>query len=99
MRHSLGQIKAFWQIHGVWPEMGPHDDSVSLQYEGPTPSNLESAACSACEANVWTTLHSPVVAECDTGEICGYCSNDCYFEHRTRNQLEEIVKRSVFILP
>ncbi len=100
VRHSLGQIKAFWQAHGIWPETEPHDQSVPLQYEGPTPSDLESAACAVCEANVWTTNRGPAVAEYDTGEVCGYCSHDCYFEHRTQNRLEEAVdERSVFIPP
>ncbi len=71
-----------------------------LEYEGPTPSDLSSAACAACGANVWITNRGPFVAEYDTGEIYGYCSYDCYFEHRTQNRLEEIVdERSVFMPP
>ncbi len=100
VRHSLGRIKAFWQAQGIWPETQLHDEDVDLEYEGPTPSDLSSAACGACGANVWTTDRGPFVAEYDTGEICGYCSYDCYFEHRTQNRLEEIVDgRSVFMPP
>ena len=42
----------------------------------------------------------PVLAEYDTGAICGYCSYECYFSHRHRNNLEEIAgEQSVYLPP
>jgi hypothetical protein len=36
----------------------------------------------------------------DTGAICGYCSYECYFSHRHRNNLEEITgAQSVYLPP
>ncbi|MFC4987090.1 DUF6610 family protein [Saliphagus infecundisoli] len=98
VRHSLGRIKAFWQAQGVWPETKPYGDSEPLEYGGPTPNDLKRSACTACSANVWTAERGPIVAEYGTGDVRGYCSHECYFEHRTRNRLEEAVdERSVFL--
>ncbi|WP_440992361.1 DUF6610 family protein [Haloarchaeobius baliensis] len=90
VRHGLARIREFWQVHGVWPESTPKKDGVGLSYRGPSPSDPESAACTECSANVWTTERGPYVAEYDTGDICGYCSYDCYLSHRHRNNLEEL---------
>jgi hypothetical protein len=90
VRHSLGRIREFWQQHGIWPETTPQEDDITVAYEGPSPSALDSAACVECGSNVWTTERGPYVAEYGTGEICGYCSYDCYFSHRHRNNLEEL---------
>lgn len=98
VRYSLGQIKTFWQAHGIWPETTPMDHGLEIQYRPPTPSDLESAACAECGANVWTTKRGPFVTEYDTGEVLEYCSHEWYFEHRTRNRLEELCgEQSVFI--
>ncbi|MBP1903065.1 MULTISPECIES: DUF6610 family protein [Halobacteriales] len=100
VRHSLARIKAFWQSHGVWPDSAPHSDILEIEYEGPSPTDLDSAACTECEANVWTTRRGPFIAEYDTGVLCGYCSYECYFSHRHRNNLEEIAgEQSVYIPP
>ena len=99
-RHSLAHLKEFWQAQGVWPESTPQDDSFEIEYEGPSPGDLDGAACTECGANVWTTRRGPFVAEYDTGAVCGYCSYDCYFTHRHRNNLEEIDgEQSVYIPP
>ena len=100
VRHSLSRLKSFWQSHGVWPDSTPQDSSVEIEYEGPSPTDLDKAACSECGANVWTTRRGPYVAEYDTGALCGYCSYECYFSHRNRNNLEEITgEQSVYIPP
>ncbi|MDT3437469.1 MULTISPECIES: DUF6610 family protein [Halobacteriales] len=100
VRHSLARLKAFWQSHGVWPDATPHDDTLEIEYEGPSPTDLDSAACTDCGANVWTTRRGPFVAEYDTGDTCGYCSYECYFSHRHRNNLEEIAgEQSVYFPP
>ncbi len=52
VRHSLGCIYDFWNAHGVWPESTPQDDGLHIEYEGPTPTDLESVACTECGANV-----------------------------------------------
>lgn len=90
MRHGLAWVREFWQGHGVWPESTLQEDGLELAYCGPSPSDVESSACTECGANVWTTEQGPYVSEYDTGEICGYCSYDCYFIHRHRNNLEEL---------
>ncbi|AWB28407.1 DUF6610 family protein [Halococcoides cellulosivorans] len=90
VRHSLGQVRGFWKHHGVWPETTPQEDDLTVTYEGPSPSDLDSAACTECGSNVWTSERGPYVAEYDTGALCGYCSYDCYFAHRHRNNLEEV---------
>ncbi|ESP86868.1 hypothetical protein K933_17332 [Candidatus Halobonum tyrrellensis G22] len=96
VRYGLGHVRSFWQAHGVWPETTPQADGVTVTYSGPSPSDLESAACTECETNVWTTERGPYVAEYDTGAVCGYCCYDCYFTHRQQNGLEEVAgERSV----
>lgn len=90
VRTSLGQLKRFWKAKGVWPE-SPANDSLEIEYEPPTPSDLDESTCAECGSNVWKTGHDPYVAEYDTGALCGYCSYDCYFNHRQKNNLEEIV--------
>ncbi|WP_115864206.1 DUF6610 family protein [Halorussus litoreus] len=98
VRHGLARIREFWQAHDVWPESTPQEDGPELTYRGPSPGDIESAACTKCGANVWTTERGPYVAEYDTGEICGYCSYDCYFSHRHGNNLEELVgEQSVYV--
>ena len=100
VRHSLARLKEFWQSHGVWPESTPQDDSLEVEYEGPSPGDLDGAACTGCGANVWMTRSGPFVAEYDSGALCGYCSYECYFSHRHRNNLEEIDgEQSVYIPP
>ncbi|WP_408960534.1 DUF6610 family protein [Natrinema sp. 74] len=100
VRHSLACLKAFWQSHGGWPDSTPHDDTHEVEYEDPSPTDLDSAACTDCGANVWTTRCAPFVAEYDTGALCGYCSYECYFSHRHRNNLEEIAgEQSVYFPP
>lgn len=99
VRHSLSRIKAFWHTQGMWPETTPVDDNWDgdIHCRSPTSSDLDSAACSECGANIWTTDCGPFIAEYDTGEVVGYCSYACYFEHRTRNHLEELCgEQSVF---
>jgi DNA-directed RNA polymerase subunit RPC12/RpoP len=87
-----------WKSHGIWPKSTPQDEGLHIQYGGPTPDDLEQAACTECGANVWRTRRGPYVAEYDTGAICGYCSYKCYFTHRNRNTLEEITgEQSVYI--
>ena len=99
VRHSLGHLKAFWQAHGIWPDTTPDADS-QIEYEGPSPMNLDEASCTNCGGNVWTSRRGPFVAEYDTGAVCGYCSYDCYFTHRQRNNLEEIAgEQSVYFPP
>jgi len=90
VRHSLARIREFWQSHGIWPETTPQNEGIHIEYEGPTPADLEKAACTECGANVWRTRRGPYVAEYDTGVVCGYCRYECYFTHRHRNNLEEI---------
>jgi hypothetical protein len=90
VRHSLAR---------VWPETTPQDKGLSVEYEGPSPADLEDAACTECGANVWRTRHGPYLAEYDTGAICGYCSYECYFSHRHRNNLEEIAGEQSVYLP
>ncbi|WP_459190927.1 DUF6610 family protein [Halosimplex sp. J119] len=99
VRHSLARLKAFWQSHGVWPDSTPQHGSLEVEYEGPSPGDLDGAACTECEANVWTTRRGPFVAEYDTGAVCGYCSYVCYFAHRHRNNLEEIAGEQSVSLP
>lgn len=100
VRYSLAKVREFWQARGVWPESTTKEDGVEFEYRGPSPSDIESAACTECDVNVWTTERGPYVAEYDTGDICGYCSYDCYFTHRHRNQLEELVgEQSVYFPP
>ena len=100
VRHSLARLKEFWQAQGVWLESTPQDDSFEIEYEGPSPGDLDGAACTECEANVWMTQRGPFVAEYDTGALCGYCSYDCYFAHRHRNNLEEVAgEQSVYLPP
>lgn len=100
VRHSLGQIKTFWQAHGVWPETPPVDHGWMIGYCPPTPSDLSSAVWAECGTNVWTTKRGPFVAEYDTGDVLGYCSHECYFAHRARNHLEELdCEQSVFMPP
>ena len=100
VRHSLARLKEFWTSHGIWPDSTPQDDSFEIEYEGPAPSDLDGAACTECGANVWTTRRGPFVAEYDSGALCGYCSYECYFSHRHRNNLEEIAgEQSVYIPP
>ncbi|WP_135827116.1 DUF6610 family protein [Halorussus ruber] len=100
VRHGLARIREFWQAQGVWPESTPQEDGRKIAYQGPSPDDIESAACTECGTNVWTTERGPYVAEYDTGEICGYCSYDCYFSHRHRNNLEELAgEQSVYLPP
>jgi len=67
---------------------------------GPTPTDLEQAACTECGTNVWRTPRGPYVAEYGTGAVCGYCRYECYFTHRHRNNHEEIAgEQSVYIPP
>ena len=100
VRHSLSRVRDFWQAHGIWPESTPSADGFALEYQGPSPDDLENSACTECGANVWTTERGPFVAEYDTGMICGYCSYDCYFTHRHQNQLEEVAgDQSVYFPP
>jgi len=100
VRYSLSRLKSFWQAHGVWPDSTPQEDGIELTYSGPTPGDIEGAACTECSTNVWTTERGPFVAEYGTGEICGYCSYECYFSHRHRNNLEEIAgEQSVYLPP
>ena len=100
VRHSLARIREFWKSHGIWPESTPQEEGVHIEYGGPTPADLEQAACTECGANVWRTRRGPYIAEYDTGAICGYCSYECYFTHRHQNDLEEIAgEQSVYIPP
>ncbi len=100
VRHGLARIREFWQTQGIWPESTPQEDEPKIAYQGPSPGDIESAACTECGANVWTTERGPYVAEYDTGDICGYCSYDCYFTHRHRNHLEELAgEQSVYLPP
>jgi len=99
VRHSLARVREFWQQHGVWPESTPQDEGLTVEYEGPSPADLEDAACTECGTNVWRTRRGPYVAEYDTGAICGYCSYECYFSHRHRNNLEEIAGEQSIYLP
>jgi len=98
VRHSLARLKKFWQSHGVWPESTPQSGSFEVEYESPSPSDLDGTDCTECGANVWRTCRGPYIAEYDTGAICGYCSYECYFSHRHRNNLEEIAgEQSVYL--
>jgi len=100
VRHSLARVREFWNAHGIWPESTPQDGELDAEYGGPSPADLEQAACTECGANVWRTRRGPYVAEYDTGAICGYCCYECYFAHRHRNNLEEIAgKQSVYLPP
>ncbi|MFC7175145.1 DUF6610 family protein [Haloplanus litoreus] len=100
VRHSLARVREFWRTHGIWPETTPQDEGLNVEYEGPSPADLEDAACTECGTNVWRTRRGPHVAEYDTGAICGYCSYECYFSHRHRNNLEEIAgEQSVYLPP
>ncbi|MCU4744451.1 hypothetical protein OB955_24535 [Halobacteria archaeon AArc-m2/3/4] len=100
VRHSLARVREFWRIHGIWPETAPQDEGLDIEYEGPSPADLEQAACTECGTNVWRTRRGPYVAEYDTGAICGYCSYECHFSHRDRNNLEEIAgEQSVYLPP
>ncbi|PGF14543.1 hypothetical protein CP556_20790 [Natrinema sp. CBA1119] len=100
VRHGLARIREFWQAHGVWPESTPQEDGPELTYRGPSLGDLGSAACTESEENVWTTERGPYIVEYDTGEIYGYCSYDCYFAHRHRNNLEEVAgEQSVYLPP
>ncbi|UTF55903.1 DUF6610 family protein [Natronosalvus rutilus] len=100
VRHGLARLKMFWQSQGVWPDSPPHANTFEIEYKGPSPTDLDDAACTECGANVWTTRRGPFVAEYDTGDLCGYCSYECYFLHRHRNHLEEIAgDQSVYFPP
>ena len=90
VRYGLDHVRSFWQAHGVWPETTLQADELSIVYSGPSPNDLESAACAECRANIWTTKRGPYVAEYDTGAVCGYCCYQCYFTHRQQNGLEEV---------
>ena len=85
VRHSLARVREFWRTHGIWPETTLQDEGLDVEYEGPSPADLEHAVCTECGTNVWRTRRGPYVAEYDTGAICGYCSYECYFSHRHRN--------------
>jgi hypothetical protein len=70
-----------------------------IKKEAPV-GDVDSPATTECGTNVWRTRRSPYVAEYDTGAICGYCSYECYFNHRHRNNLEEIAgEHSVYLPP
>ena len=99
VRHGLGHVRSFWQANGVWPETTPEADGLTVAYSGPSPSDLNSAACVECGSNVWMSQRGPYVAEYDTGTICGYCSYDCYFSHRHRNNLEEFAGEQSIYFP
>lgn len=100
IRHSLGRLREFWEAHGIWPKTTPQGSGLTLEYQGPTPNDLDSAVCTTCGAYVWETERGPYVAEYGTGECCGYCSYECYFAHRQRNHFEELVnERSVYMPP
>ena len=45
VRCSLAKVREFWQARGVWPESTTKEDSVEFEYRGPSPSDIESAAC------------------------------------------------------
>ena len=90
VRYGLDHVRSFWQAHGVWPEITPQANELIVTYSGPSLSDLESAVCAKCGANVWTTERGLYVAEYDTSIVCGYCCYDCYFTHRHRNGLEEV---------
>ena len=49
--------------------------------------------------NVWRIRRGPFVAEYDTGAVCGYCSYECYFTHRYRNNLEELAGEQSIYFP
>ena len=55
----------------MWSETTPEADGLTVAYSGPSPSDLESAACVECGANVWTTERGPYVAEYDTVQYVG----------------------------
>ncbi len=86
--------------HSVWPETTLEDEGLNVQYKGPNPADLEQTACTECRTNVWRTRRGPYVTEYDTGAICGYCSYECQFSHRHRNNLKEIAsEQSVYPPP
>ena len=100
LRHGLGRVRDFWQTHGVWPDATPQSNGLELAYQPPSPGDIESAACTLCGGNVWTRERGPYIAEYDTGDICGYCSYECYFTHRHRNRLAEVAgEQSVYVPP
>ncbi|WP_254538735.1 DUF6610 family protein [Halomarina litorea] len=98
VRQSLARVREFWNAHGVWPASTPWTDGA-VDYRGPSLSDLESAACTECSANIWTTERGPYVVEYDTGAVCGYCSYNCYFDHRHRNHLEELAGEQSVVVP
>ncbi|GAD52475.1 hypothetical protein MBEHAL_1235 [Halarchaeum acidiphilum MH1-52-1] len=99
VRQSLKQTREFWQTHGVWPRSSPNETGLAVEYRGPTTSDLESAACERCGANIWTITRGPSVVEYDTSAVLGYCSYDCYFTHRQRNYLEELAGEQSVVFP
>lgn len=100
LRHGLAHARAFWQEQGIWPETTPVEEDVMIQYRPPKPADLDSTTCTACEADAWEGPRGPFVAEYDNGAVCGYCSYECYFSHRVRNHLEEVMgEESVYIPP
>jgi len=99
VRHSLARIREFWKVHGSGPRRHPRTRGYTSS-TGPTPTDLEQAACTECGTNVWRTPRGPYVAEYGTGAVCGYCRYECYFTHRHRNNHEEIAgEQSVYIPP
>ncbi len=66
VRHSLDRIKVFWESQGIWTETRLHNENITLEYEGPTLSDLSSAACAACGANIWTTVTSSIGRRTDS---------------------------------
>jgi len=60
VRHSLARVREFWRTHGIWPETTPQDEGLDIEYEGPSPADLEHAACTECGTNVWRTRPRPV---------------------------------------
>jgi len=100
VRHSLARIREFWKVHGSGPRRHPRRTRGYTSSTGPTPTDLEQAACTECGTNVWRTPRGPYVAEYGTGAVCGYCRYECYFTHRHRNNHEEIAgEQSVYIPP
>ena len=96
VRYGLNHVRLLWQAYGVWPKTAPQTDGLTITHLGRSPSDLESAACAECRANVWTTERGPYVAGYDTGMVYSYYCYDCYFVHRHRNGLEEVAgERSI----
>lgn len=61
----------FWQSHGIWPETTPLEDDIDVAYEGPSPNDLDTAACVECGSNVWRSQRGLYVAEYDNGPSVG----------------------------